>query len=135
MNQKLFLKIRVNVTTLETIFPDLFPRYFVSLANNYKEGLIENENQWFISRKLDGVRCLIFIDCQKKTVEAFSRSGKRFETLTNLEKDIRNNIEKFSENTVLDEEIVMMDSAGNDDFKKIMEQITRKDFTIDTRNL
>lgn len=128
------LKIRVNVTTLETIFPDLFPRYFVSLANNYKEGLIENENEWFISRKLDGVRCLIFIDCQKKTVEAFSRSGKRFETLTNLENDIRNNIEKFSENTVLDGEIVMMDSAGNDDFKKIMEQITRKDFTIDTPN-
>lgn len=128
------LKIRVNRTTLEGFFPEIFPPFYVSLANNYKESLINDEDKWFISRKLDGVRCMVFVDCEKETVQAFSRSGKRFDTLGLLEMEITKHLSKFSESVVLDGEIVMFDSNGRDNFKKIMEQITRKEFTMETPN-
>ena len=44
-------------------------------------------NIWYLSRKLDGVRCLIVVD-EKGKAESFSRAGKQFSTLTLIEKEI-----------------------------------------------
>ena len=55
------LKIRISKTILQKIFPEEFPSFHVSLANNFNVKFL-TDNDWFISRKLDGVRCLCVIE-------------------------------------------------------------------------
>jgi len=74
---------------------------------------------------LDGVRCI----CRKEmnTVTFFSRNGKEFTTLGNLE----NEISKIGGDFILDGEICMVDKDGNEDFQGIMKQIRKKDHQIE----
>jgi len=43
---------------------------------------------WYVSRKLDGVRCIIVVD-EKGKAKSFSRSGKQFHTLSEVENEIK----------------------------------------------
>jgi DNA ligase-1 len=61
------------------------------------------------------------------TVTFFSRSGKEFLTLGNLE----NEISKIGGDFILDGEICMVDKDGNEDFQGIMKQIRKKNHQID----
>ena len=66
-------------------------------------------------------------------VTSWSRQGKMFETLRVLENEILElNRRKgnFLNHKVLDGEICIVDSVGNEDFKSIMKEIRRKDHTI-----
>ena len=56
------------------------------------------------------------------TVTFFSRNGKEFTTLGNLE----NEISKIGGDFILDGEICMVDKDGNEDFQGIMKQIRKK---------
>lgn len=125
------LKIRLSIKILQQLFPNEFKSFYVALANNYKESLIKNHNdqeEWFISRKLDGIRCLCIINVCNKSVDLYSRNGKPFSTLSLLQEEILKNIEKFSCNCVLDGEII--DNFNHENFKTMMEQISKKNFTM-----
>jgi DNA ligase-1 len=98
----------------------------VALADKYDPKYVDFENEnWFASRKLDGVRCLIRKEGNEIT--AYSRQGKEFETLKNVKDDIA----KIPGDFVFDGEICLMDEDGNEDFQGIMKQIRRKDHTIE----
>lgn len=120
------LKIGISKTTLQKIYPQDFPSFYVSLANNYNEKFIEDDN-WYVSRKLDGVRCLCVIE--NGQVNIFSRNQKKFKTLSLLQREIEEKLLHKLENGVLDGEII--DNFEKDSFKAIMEQITRKNYTLE----
>jgi DNA ligase 1 len=123
------LKIRISKNILQTQFPDYFASFHVSLANNYDEKFFHNkkENNWFLSRKLDGVRCLCIIE-ENGSVSLLSRNQKPFHTLSLLKEEIQSEL-LDGVNIVYDGEII--DNYQNNSFKKIMEQISRKNYHLD----
>lgn len=124
------LKIRLNTSVINKIFPGLIPVFQPVLANKYDPKRLEkSKNDWYISRKLDGVRCLILIEPEMKSVKFFSRTGKEFHTLLILKNEILQNIELFKESVVLDGEIVSMKN-GVEDFTGIMKEIKRKNHVM-----
>jgi DNA ligase-1 len=119
------LKTRSTVSMINKIIPGLIPTFDVALASKYEPKNCDFENErWFASRKLDGVRCIIRKEGNK--INAFSRAGKEFTTLQNVLDDVA----KMPGNFVLDGEICIMDESGNEDFQGIMKEIKRKDHTI-----
>lgn len=125
------LKIRVAIKTINKVFNNLIPEFSVSLCNKYqdKKSKVNFINQtWYASRKLDGCRCVVIIDENGK-VTAWSRQGKQFETLNNLLKEIES---LNYRNIVFDGELCIVDENGDEDFKSIMHEIKRKNYTINT---
>lgn len=53
------------------------------------EGCEKDVVAWFGSRKLDGVRCLIRIDRATGATEALSRTGREFESLSEVQEAVR----------------------------------------------
>jgi len=124
------LKIRLNTSVINKIFPGLIPVFQPVLANKYDPKRLEkSKDDWYISRKLDGVRCLCLIEPEKKSVKFLSRKGKEFKTLNILKEEILKNINYFKESVVLDGEIVSMKN-GVEDFTGIMKEIKRKNYTM-----
>ena len=120
------LKMGASASSVNKVIPDLIPTFKVALANPYNVKRVDfKSGDWYGSRKLDGVRCI----CRKENdiVTFFSRSGKEFLTLGNLE----NEILKIPGDFILDGEICMVDKDGNEDFQGIMKQIRKKDHQID----
>jgi DNA ligase 1 len=126
------LKCGISVKTINSVFKNLIPEFNVPLANEYREGLCDFEKEeWFVSRKLDGVRCLCFISYidNKINVEFFSRNGIRFETLDNLKISIISSVTS-KDSVILDGEICIVDENGNENFQNVMTEIRRKNHTI-----
>ena len=121
------LNMGANTTSInKAINADIIPTFKVALANPYQPKRVDfASGDWYGSRKLDGVRCI----CRKEmnTVTFFSRNGKEFLTLGNLE----NEISKIPGDFILDGEICMVDKDGNEDFQGIMKQIRKKDHQIE----
>ena len=126
------LKIRASVKLINKAIPGLIPTFSVALAEKFDDQILEknkidfvNDN-WFLSRKLDGVRCLIFVD-ESGEIEIRSRAGKQINTLYNLEQVIKKlNITSV----VFDGEICKVDNEGNENFQDIMKEIGRKNYQI-----
>lgn len=124
------LKIRASVKIINKALPGLIPTFNVALANKYDEKTKKKvdfeKDVWYVSRKLDGVRCLIVVD-EKGKAKSFARSGKQFHTLSQIEKEIESLGVK---NIVYDGEMCIVDDKGNEDFQNIMKEIGRKDHVI-----
>tara|TARA_Y100001937_G_scaffold123178_1_gene185642 strand:- start:615 stop:1907 length:1293 start_codon:yes stop_codon:yes gene_type:complete len=124
------LKVRASVKLINKAIPSLIPTFNVALANKYddktKKKVDFKKDVWYVSRKLDGVRCLIVVD-EKGKAKSFSRAGKQFHTLSLVEKEIENLGVK---NVVYDGEMCIVNEKGNEDFQSIMKEIGRKDHTI-----
>lgn len=124
------LKLRVSTKLINKACPGLIPTFNVALANKYDEKTKKkvdfSSNNWFVSRKLDGVRCLIFVD-SNGNASSYARSGKQFHTLSKVEEEIKSLGVK---NVVYDGELCIVDENGNEDFQSIMKEIGRKDHTI-----
>lgn len=124
------LKTRSTVSMINKVIPGLIPTFDVALAKAYDEKTqkkVNWEDGWFVSRKLDGVRCLTVIDMFGE-VKFFSRQGKEFLTLDNLKKDIK---ALGLTNTVFDGEVCIVDEYMVEDFAGIIKEIKRKDHTIE----
>jgi DNA ligase-1 len=124
------LKVRASVKLINKSIPNLIPTFNVALANKYddktKKKVDFKKDVWYVSRKLDGVRCLIVVD-EKGKAKSFARSGKQFYTLSLVEKEI----ERLGvKNVVYDGEMCIVDKNGNENFQSIMKEIGRKDHTI-----
>lgn len=120
------LKCRIGSKDINAVFEGLIPVFDIALADQYEKGknsLLPDEN-WFISRKLDGVRCITVLNGD---VKFYSRSGKEYKTLGKI-KEI---LEPYKDmNIVLDGEICVLDETGLDDFRGVMSEITRKDHVM-----
>ena len=119
------LDIRAGDKVINKAVPGLIPTFSVALAQEYK-GKCDWDDEWFASRKLDGVRCLAVTDFEGKCT-LYSRMGKELTTLNKVKDAIEaTNII----NTVFDGEICLVDENGDEDFQGIMKQLRRKDHQI-----
>lgn len=99
----------------------------VALANKYadkKKKVNFEKDTWYASRKLDG--CRLNIVKEGDTVRALSRTGKPYTSLDVLTKLF----ERIPGDFVLDGEVITKSGVDRDDFKSIVSQIKRKDYTI-----
>ena len=120
------LDIRVGAKVINKGIPGLIPTFNVALAQSY-EGKCNWNDRWWVSRKLDGVRCLAITDEEGKC-KLYSRMGKEFTTLDK----VKNAIEATGIiNSVFDGEICLVDEEGNEDFQGVMKQLRRKNHQIE----
>ena len=126
------LKVRASVKLINKALPSFIPEFNVALANKYDEKTKKKvdlqKDVWYVSRKLDGVRCLIVVD-EKGKAKSYSRAGKQFHTLSLVEKEIES---LGFKNVVYDGEMCIVDNNNNEDFQSIMKEINRKNHTIES---
>lgn len=121
-------KIRAGVKIINKAFPNFIPEFEIALAYKYQEyeGKVDfNNEEWFCSHKLDGVRCVTIID-KDGNPRFWSREGNEFFTLGNLIPEIK---QLGLVNKVLDGEACIM-NGENEDFKLIHKEIGKKNHTI-----
>ena len=119
------LDIRVGDRLINKAIPDLIPSFSVALAKEYDK--CDWNDNWYASRKLDGVRCLAMVDENGKCT-LYSRMGKELTTLNKVKEAIE---ATGIINHVFDGEICLMDENGNEDFQGVMKQLRRKDHQIE----
>lgn len=125
------LKTKTNTKMINKIWEGLVPEFKVALAEKYKEKKLKGK--YFISRKLDGVRCICYYENYGKSIKFYSRTGKEFLdkdgncTLTNLYEPLRKVLEGV-ESIVLDGEICVVNLEGKEDFQKVVSEIRKKVF-------
>ena len=120
------LKIRCGDSIINKAIPGLIPTFKVALAQEYK-GKCDWNDRWWVSRKLDGVRCLAITD-EDGNCKLYSRMGKEFTTLNKVKEAIE---ATGIINSVFDGEICLVDEDGNEDFQGVMKQLRRKDHQIE----
>ena len=120
------LDIRVGAKIINKAVPGLIPTFNVALAQSY-EGKCNWDDRWYVSRKLDGVRCLAITD-EDGNCKLYSRMGKEFTTLNKVKEAIE---ATGIINHVFDGEICLMDENGDEDFQGVMKQLRRKDHQIE----
>ena len=138
------LKIGVSRDNFQKVAP-VFDVYEVSLAEQLADtkGVDPVDGTYFASRKLDGVRCVAFINNYydeqgifRQDVEFRSRQNKVFTTLGKLKDPVKHMVstlsgEKLLGEWVLDGEICILDENGDEHFDWVMKEITRKNHTIE----
>ena len=126
------LKARADSKLINKVIPGLIPTFDVALANAFEKHAhrIDWDNEeWFYSRKLDGVRVICRIE--DREIKFFSRQGKEFHTLGEVAKDLKDHV-LHTENIVLDGELCIVDKNGDEDFQSVIKEIRRKDHTINS---
>ena len=124
------LKTRSTITLINKVIPDLIPVFDVALALPYDDRTkkkVKWADEWFCSRKLDGVRCLTVIDGNGEPT-FYSRKGNEFTSLGKLVEEIK---KLGLTNMVLDGEMCVVDEEGNENFTAIVSEIKRKDYTVE----
>lgn len=121
------LETRATTTLINRVMPGFIPTFEVALAfdSTKVKGVNLLDKSWYVSRKLDGVRCICII--HGESIKFFSRNGKEFHTLGKVADEIRR---LGITDCVLDGEICLMNEEGSDDFQGILKEIQRKDHTI-----
>jgi DNA ligase-1 len=120
------LKTRAGDKIINKAFPDWIPEFSVALADKYEPKLVDWRDGWYVSRKIDGARCIAIVNNDGDSV-FYSRQGKEFTTLGIIADAIK---VLGIKNVVLDGELCLVDQNGNEDFQGIMKQLKKKDHTI-----
>lgn len=123
------LKTRATADTINKVIPGWIPEFNVALAKNYddhKKKVNFVKQTWFGSCKLDGIRCITWVDNQGNAT-FYSRQGKEFHTLQLIQDYIK---ELGIKDCVLDGEVCIVDENGQEDFTSIQKEIRRKNHTI-----
>jgi DNA ligase-1 len=120
------LKTRAGDKIINKAIPDHIPEFSVALADKYEPKLVDWKDGWYVSRKIDGARCIGIVDSNGDTT-FYSRTGKEFDTLA----IVRGGIKALNiTNVVFDGELCLVDDEGNEDFQGVMKQLKKKDHTI-----
>jgi DNA ligase-1 len=120
------LKTRAGDKIINKAIPDHIPEFSVALADKYEPKLVDWKDGWYVSRKIDGARCIGIVDSNGDTT-FYSRTGKEFDTLG----VVRDGIKALNiTNVVFDGELCLVDDDGNEDFQGVMKQLKKKDHTI-----
>jgi len=120
------LKTRAGDKIINKAIPDHIPEFSVALADKYEPKLVDWKDGWYVSRKIDGARCIAIVDAFGNTT-FFSRTGKTFDTLDVVAGGIK---ALGVTNVVFDGELCLVDDDGNEDFQGIMKELRKKDHTI-----
>jgi DNA ligase 1 len=120
------LKTRAGDKIINKAIPDHIPEFSVALADKYEPKLVDWKDGWYVSRKIDGARCIAIVD-NNGDATFFSRTGKTFDTLDVVAGGIKN---LGVTNVVFDGELCLVDEDGNEDFQGVMKQLKKKDHTI-----
>jgi len=121
------LDIRAGDKVINKAVPGLVPTFSVALAKEYDDKCDWQNDNWYASRKLDGVRCLAVVNYEGECT-LYSRMGKELTTLNKVKEAIE---ATGIINTVFDGEICLIDENGNEDFQGVMKQLRRKDHQIE----
>ena len=120
------LKTRAGDKIINKAIKDHIPEFSVALADKYEPKLVDWKDGWYVSRKIDGARCIGIVDSNGDTT-FYSRTGKIFDTLD----VVRDGIKSLGlSNVVLDGELCLVDEGGNEDFQGVMKELRKKDHTI-----
>ena len=85
------------------VFPGIVQTFEVQLANTYKEEKDYGVGGWFVTPKLDGVRCVALrLDGEWK---CYSRQGKEFLTVDHIKKQLEYIYQNYSSATFYDGEL------------------------------
>lgn len=123
------LKCGISAKTINSVWPGLIPEFNIPKAKVYKEGMCDFENEdWYMSRKIDGIRCLAFVPF-KGPVKFFSSRGNELFTLSVLKDIIEEQFPKL--NYILDGELGVLQKNGFENFKSVVSEFRRKDHTIE----
>ena len=125
------LKTRTDAKLINKVWKGLIPSFEVALAKKLDEKLQEKltfDRKYFISRKLDGLRCITIIT--NDTIKFYSRAGNEFLTLGKV-KEAFESIENLPTDIVFDGEICITDEKGNEDFTSAISQVKKKDSTVE----
>lgn len=120
------LKTRAGDKIINKAIRDHIPEFSVALADKYDPNIVDWKDGWYVSRKIDGARCIAIVDSNSNTT-FYSRTGKEFDTLGIVADGIKT---LGITNVVLDGELCLVDDNGNEDFQGIMKQLKKKDHTI-----
>ena len=120
------LKTRAGDKIINKAIPDHIPEFSVALADKYDPDIVDWKDGWYVSRKIDGARCIAIVDTNGNA-SFYSRTGKSFDTLDVVADGIK---ALGITNVVLDGELCLVDEDGNEDFQGIMKQLKKKDHTI-----
>ena len=136
------LKVGISHDNFLDVICEKADKFEVALAMNLDKvkGINPIDGTYFISRKLDGCRCICYVSkyfdngSVTTSVEFVTRQNKPINTLSKLIDPIIS----FVENTdvmmgdwVLDGEVCVMDDDCNEDFQGLMKEVTRKNHTIE----
>ena len=130
------LKIGVSLDNFLDVIGEKETKFEVALAENLSKvkGVDPIDGTYFVSRKLDGVRCICLV-CKGDyiaSVDFISRQGKPITTLGKLAPAVMQFVDPLPNgNYVLDGEICIMDDDGNENFHGLMKEVTRKNHTIE----
>jgi DNA ligase-1 len=120
------LKTRAGDKIINKAIPDHIPEFSVALADKYEPKLVDWKDGWYVSRKIDGARCVAIVDSNGDAT-FYSRTGKEFDTLGVVADGIK---ALGITNVVFDGELCLVDDDGNEDFQGVMKQLKKKDHTI-----
>ena len=120
------LKTRAGDKIINKAIPNLIPEFSVALADKYDPNIVDWKDGWYVSRKLDGVRCICIVDTSGN-ISFYSRTGKQFTTLGIVADGISS---LGISGVVFDGELCLIDEDGNEDFQGIMKQLRKKDHNI-----
>jgi DNA ligase-1 len=120
------LKTRAGDKIINKAIPDHIPEFSVALADKYDPDIVDWKDGWYVSRKIDGARCIAIVNDNGNT-SFYSRTGKNFDTLSVVADGIK---ALGISNVVLDGELCLVDEDGNEDFQGVMKELRKKDHTI-----
>lgn len=125
------LGIRCNARVINKAFPGLLPVFSPSLAydiNKRPHPIDVDKEVWYASRKLDGVRLLVFV-ISKNDIRFFSRSGLQYDGLGEVKQAI-SKLPDIPDETVLDGELCYISNDGSENFKQIASDLQKKNHTL-----
>lgn len=135
------LKIGISLDNFLDVIGEKETKFEVALAENLNKAKNVNpiDGTYFVSRKLDGVRCICFLTIDYNgfnddifRIKFVSRQGKEINTLSNLIEPIADFAKRLPVGEyVFDGEICIMDEAGNENFQGLMKEVTRKNHVIE----
>ena len=119
------LKVRITSKHVNKAFPGSIPEFSVALGVDFQRGHqhFEKHTGWYISRKYDGVRCILRIS-HNGDVKCFSRTGKVLKSTQHLQDTVS---KLFPRGVVLDGEVCYVDEHGVEDFNKTVSMVRTHD--------
>ena len=89
------LKVGVNDSTVNEVYPGLIRSFNVQLANKYDRNNDKHKGKrWIVSNKLDGLRCIALRT--DNVWKLYSRTGKEFTTVDYLKPSLERLYEKYN---------------------------------------
>lgn len=123
------LRAGISIKTLNKVFPGLLQEPPVPLAKPYDPDKheISERSPRYVSRKMDGVRCRVFI--RENGISFFSRNDREIFTLDRIREDLERNWNGPS-GMVIDGELCIFEH-GVEWFQQVVGEFRKKDHTIE----